>query len=450
MAMNDSVKRKEPEPETAKEEAKAEEKTEVKPSEEAKPDAAPKTEAADTPKIAVAVKPAADSGEPEAKRLKPTPPDPNAVRKQIEYYLSDDNLKYDKFFHEKISGSADGWLEVSLVLSCNKMKAMRATKEDVLAALKGSKIEVKEDSLYIRRPGNLSLPTLESRPQHQKKSVAHAHDGGVIAVFKAIPAEQSWMQLKEKLREKLPNKVQLWYVSEVTDKSTCTVAAAPFENDQQFFEELQLEVGGAKITSEVAQGDVLQQCIKVLPKHIKDKREKEAKKRQKERNRPIVVGQQRFVNVSALRSRVKEILNSRSDGESLKSEGSDFKLIRALLDFHPKGSDKSKGMVGIKVAKSSHGDSRCFYMVKDDGQEEDFSAQKCLSAIEANPPYVEVDAKDKKPKEGATSPSKAGTEETKPEAKPEVAAEVKPDAEAKPAEAPTEETKEKTQEPAAA
>merc|ERR1712187_44443 len=304
--------------------------------------------------------------------------------------------KHDKFFHEKISANAEGWLEMSLVLSCNKMKAMRATKEDVLAALKGSKIEVKEDNLSVRRPGNLALPTLENRPQHQKKSVAHAHEGGVIAVFKSIPAEQSWMQLKEKLREKLPSKVQLWYVSEVTDKSTCTVASAPFENDQQFFGALELEVGGTKIVSEVAQGDSLQQCLKVLPKHIKDKRDKEARKKQKERNRPIVVGQQRFVNVSALRSRVKEILNSRSDGESLKSEGSDYKLIKALLDFHPKGSEKSKGMVGIKVQKSSHGDSRCFYMVKNDGQEEDFSAQKCLSAIEANPPYVEPDSKDKK------------------------------------------------------
>merc|ERR1712039_218471 len=177
---------------------------------------------------------------------------------------------------------------------------------------------------------------------------------------------------------------------------TCIVASAPFENDVQFFTDLEIEVGGAKLKTEVAQGDSLQQCLKVLPKHIKDKREKESRKKQKERNRPIVVGQQRFVNVSALRSRVKEILNSRSDGESLKAEGSDYKLIRALLDFHPKGSEKSKGMVGIKVQKSSHGDSRCFYMVKDDGQEEDFSAQKCLSVIEANPPYVEPDAKDKK------------------------------------------------------
>ena len=65
--------------------------------------------------------------EPDAKRLKPTPPDPAVVRKQVgcikhailqyrcalevEYYLSDENLKYDKFFHDKISANAEGWLD---------------------------------------------------------------------------------------------------------------------------------------------------------------------------------------------------------------------------------------------------------------------------------------------------------------------------------------------------
>merc|ERR1712157_26016 len=161
----------------------------------------------------------------------------------------------------------------------------------------------------------------------------------------------------------------------------------------------ELEVGGATLKAEALQGEPLQQALKVLPKHIKDKRDKESRKKHKERNRPIVVGQQRFVNVSGLRSRVTEILNSRSDGEALKTDGSDYKLIKALLAFHPKGVEKSKGMVGIKVGKSvDHGDSRCFHMVKDDGKEEDFSAQKCLSAIEENPPYVEVDTKKEAPK----------------------------------------------------
>merc|ERR1719160_291727 len=111
------------------------------------------------------------------------------------------------------------------------------------------------------------------------------------------------------------------------------------------------------------------------------------------------------LDVSALRTRVKEILNSRSDGETLKTDGTDYKLIKSLLEFHPKGAEKSKGMVGIKVAKSSQGDNRCFWMVKDDGKEEDFSAQKCLAAVEASPPYVEADSVSKKAKEEEKKPA---------------------------------------------
>jgi len=110
---------------------------------------------------------------------------------------------------------------------------------------------------------------------------------------------------------------------------------------------------------------------------------------------------------------VKEILNSRSDGEALKPDGSDFKLIKAILDFHPKGAEKSKGLTGLKVCTSTQGGNRCFWMVKEDGKEEDFSAMKCLSAIEANPPYVQVEKKDEDAKPATSSAStKAGAERT--------------------------------------
>jgi len=401
---------------------------------------------AEAPKIAVAVatKPASD--EPESKKLKTTPPDAATVRKQMEYYMSDENLKHDKFFHDKISGNSEGWLELSFVLNCNKMKAMRSTKEDVVAALKDSKIEVKEDGLSIRRPGNLALPAFEARNQHaNKKTSSHAHDGGVIAMFKDIPAEQSWMQLKDLLRTKLPEKVPIWFVSEVSDKKTCIVAVAPFEGDMQFFEELQMELGGAKISTEVAQGDALQTSLKVLPQHIRDKRQKNALKAQKERNRPIIVGSMKFVNVNALRTRVKEILNSRSDGEKLNPEGSDFKLIKAVLGFHPKGESKSAGMVGIKVGTSSQGGNRCFWMVKEDGKEEDFSAVKCVSAIENNPPYVE-DKKAKEPAEAKKEEAPAATADKKEEAPAPASAA----ADKKEEEAPAAPAAEEKKEPAAA
>jgi hypothetical protein len=277
---------------------------------------------------------------------------------------------------------------MSLILSCNKMKLLRATKEDVLSALKDSKLELKDEGAFVRRPGNAKLPPLEAKPTHAKKHSLHAHDGGFLIVFKKVPAEQSWVQVKEKLKENMPQKSQLWFVSEVNDNGQCFIAAAPFENDGQFFEDLVLDVGGANLKAEVCNAEMLQQALKLLPKHIRERREKESRKRQKERNRPILIGTQRFVNVGALRGRVKEILNSRSDGEHLKPDGSDFKLIKALLEHHPKGEEKFKGMVGIKVARSTQGENSCFFMVRENGSAEDFSAKKCLDAIELNPPYV--------------------------------------------------------------
>merc|ERR1740121_1153625 len=239
---------------------------------------------------------------------------------------------------------------------------MGATKEDVVAALADSTVEVKDGGSAVRRPANAALPKLENRPGHHKKTSAHAHDGGVLAVIKDIPEEQKWTVVKEKVKEALPAKTQLWHVSEVSDKNECFLACAPFEGDQKFFESLVIEVGNAKLKSELCNGEVLQRALKKIPRHIRDKRDKELKKRQKERNRPILMGTQRYDSIAALRGRVKEILNSRSDGEQLKVDGSDFKLIKAMIGFHP-NPEKSKGLVGLKVGKASVGDSRCFYMI---------------------------------------------------------------------------------------
>merc|ERR1712160_97280 len=123
-------------------------------------------------------------------------------------------------------------------------------------------------------------------------------------------------------------------------------------------------------------------------------------------------------NVGALRGKVKEILNSRSDGEQLKKDGTDFKLITSLLTFHPKGAEKSKGLVGIKVAKSEYGDSRCFYMIRENGTEEDVSMKKCVDAVEANPPYVKIEKKEEEAK-GSQKKPEVKKEEKKEENKEE-------------------------------
>jgi len=309
---------------------------------------------------------------------------------------------------------------------------------------------LKEGNNAIRRPGNAPLPKLEAKPTHHpKKSSLHAHDGGAICVFNDMPAEQGWLQVKQQLKEKLPGKATVWFASEVNDKGQCFVACSPFDGDLAWFKECELEIGGKKLKCEVCQDEVLQKVIKMLPKHTKDRREMQAKRRQKERNKPFVVGNQHFANIGALRGKVKEILNSRSDGEQLKADGTDFKLIKALMEFHPKGDEKSAGLTGIKVAKSPYQESRCFYIIKSD-TEEDVSMMKCIAAVEANPPYVkapektEKGDKDKEKTEKGDKDKKAAGSTDKPadekpaEAKAEEAG--KP-ADEKPAEAKAEEAK---------
>merc|ERR1719343_1858777 len=74
---------------------------------------------------------------------RPPPPlrhevDLRALREQLEFYLSDENLRRDGFFHDKISSSAEGWLCMNLVIGCRKIQSLGAAPVDVIAALAAS------------------------------------------------------------------------------------------------------------------------------------------------------------------------------------------------------------------------------------------------------------------------------------------------------------------------
>jgi hypothetical protein len=62
------------------------------------------------------------------------------LKKQVEYYLSDKNLAGDRFFHEKISEAKEGWIDLTFILACNKIKSfkLKSAAEDVAEAVKDS------------------------------------------------------------------------------------------------------------------------------------------------------------------------------------------------------------------------------------------------------------------------------------------------------------------------
>jgi len=113
------------------------------------------------------------------------------IKKQVEYYLGDLNLSKDEFFRDMISSNKDGYMDISSVLKCNKIKHLGVNKPaQIVAALKDSQsVEVSKDGLKIRRTGNASLPAKVDVPL--KKRDAKAEEKKVATNGEAAKEEEA-------------------------------------------------------------------------------------------------------------------------------------------------------------------------------------------------------------------------------------------------------------------
>lgn len=99
------------------------------------------------------------------------------IRKQVEYYLSDENLKQDEFFHSQIKTSQDRYLGLHLIMKCKKIKSLNVKNEQQLVeAIKASDIlELNENNTGVRRKDNPELPVLEKSTKKAKLNDSSAH-----------------------------------------------------------------------------------------------------------------------------------------------------------------------------------------------------------------------------------------------------------------------------------
>ena len=92
------------------------------------------------------------------------------IKEQIEYYLSDKNLQNDSFFHNKISEDPNGYLDLDLLLKCNKIKNAGWTKDEIKEGIKLSEeIELDKEEKKVRRKDNKALPELVLLNKKRKK-----------------------------------------------------------------------------------------------------------------------------------------------------------------------------------------------------------------------------------------------------------------------------------------
>lgn len=101
------------------------------------------------------------------------------LKKQVEYYLSDKNLTQDKFFNEKLSEGKDGWMDLSFILNCNKIKSFKLKNgpADVAEAIKDStEVEINTDNTKIRRKGAKPVPELAKKRDSKANDKANKEE----------------------------------------------------------------------------------------------------------------------------------------------------------------------------------------------------------------------------------------------------------------------------------
>lgn len=100
------------------------------------------------------------------------------IIQQLEYYFSEPNLRRDKFMNQKIAENEDGWVELSVMLTFNRLKQITTDTEAIVEALNKSPhgiVQVSEDKAKVRRHPDNPLPEFnEARRKETQERTAYA------------------------------------------------------------------------------------------------------------------------------------------------------------------------------------------------------------------------------------------------------------------------------------
>eukprot|EP01053_Blabericola_migrator_P001607 Blabericola_migrator_1__1606@NODE_1427_length_4564_cov_35_299311_g948_i0_p1_GENE_NODE_1427_length_4564_cov_35_299311_g948_i0NODE_1427_length_4564_cov_35_299311_g948_i0_p1_ORF_typecomplete_len1516_score335_76DUF3223/PF11523_8/9_5e13RRN3/PF05327_11/2_4e09_NODE_1427_length_4564_cov_35_299311_g948_i054552 len=102
-------------------------------------------------------------------------------------------------------------------------------------------------------------------------------------------------------------------------------------------------------------------------------------------SRNVTIAGEKFKSKAALKTRIVRIIRSTELGKPLAPESQEYKLIKAVLERHPRWEAKSVGLAAIQIGmnkKAGNSDTRVIMLVKSDGTSDDISFAKCLTRIQ--------------------------------------------------------------------
>ena len=321
------------------------------------------------------------------------------IKEQIEYYLSDENLKKDSFFHQKISEDPNGYIELDFILKCNKCKKAGWTKDEIKEALKLSdKLEITGDK--VRRKNNKTLPELVLLSKKRKKEDEKIEEKEpIILMFTCKESNKSnWKDICQAFQNENPE-LNVTY-SRFKDKlGHIVVIPDDDENELEFkdkFKYNNVEYYVKKCENEdlinfyKEHGEHYKLCTeKNERKKKKGKKENKNKKVKKENNnynkkielkKEVILGDKKYKDAKLIKDETRKIINDSKDNEKLNDKNQKF--ILDLLKYHHNYEEKCKDLDYITVGKPENYDSsRCFIIVNKKNERKDFSAQKCIDNL---------------------------------------------------------------------
>ena len=326
------------------------------------------------------------------------------IIEQIEYYLSDENLKVDSFFHQKISEDSNGYIDLNFLLKCNKCKKAGWTIDDLKEALKSSdKLELDKTENKIRRKDNKPLPELTLLTKKRKKEDEEEEKEPkepVILMFTCKePNTSNWKDVCQAFKTENPE-LNIIYSRFKNDLGHIVVIPDDEElkfKDKFTYDEIEYSVKKCEdedlINFFKEHGEHYKMCVAMnerkKKKGKKDKNKgKNKKKKQKSENnkedtklkKEITLGDLTFNDAALIKAETRKIIIETKDDEKLNEKNSKF--ILDLLKYHHKYEEKSKDLDYITVGKPENYDSsRCFIVVDKNKNRKDFSAQKCIDNL---------------------------------------------------------------------
>lgn len=318
------------------------------------------------------------------------------LTKQVEFYLSDDNLKKDKFFNELMK-EKKGLVPLDVIMKCNKIKVLTQDMAQLIEALKSStKLEVNDTEKTVSRKGSPPIPDLgmagkrKGKEEEEKGGAEFLKDEDlnnpiILGIAGPEEAKSNWREMETIYKQLYPDRKVLY---SRYDKGHGHIGISSSKVDvAKVSEEVKLKVGAEEFVIKKLEAPELEKFWGEHGTHFNLCTNKKLslsklkkKKAEREKRNPqisVTLGDFTYDDINKVKSKARVILNLKKNGDVLDEV--EKKFVVDLLKYHSKAADKLKDMKDIIVDDHpTYEKTRCFLVVRKDGTKEDFSIAKCI------------------------------------------------------------------------